>query len=159
MSVTVDTDEDISISGYESEDAISDIEDFDEEINEYDVGNDETTYKDKMYIYVLNNIKSFKYKPTEYLKYNQDITIYQPSFVYSYVPVNQFTILNKISSDKREEVSSKLYRAKSLFVQKDVKSIISSETTLSSVVIKTISTIDKNIKVPTEDEIVKYFTL
>lgn len=154
---TGDTDDEFEIGEYESEDAISDIDELDEDINEYDIGNDEKTYKDRMYMYVINNLKSIRFKPTDYLKYNQDISTYQPSFIYNYVPVREFTLINLINPERREEISSQFNKRKSLFTKKDIRSIISSETTFNNIIIKVVNTIDQSIKIPSEDDIIKFF--
>lgn len=158
MSVTGDTDDDMEFEEYESEEVISDIDEEDEEISEFEVGNDEKVYKDRMYMYIMNNLKSVKYKPSEYLKYNQDISVYQPSFIYNYVPVKEFAIINIINPERREEVTSQFNKTKSLFSKKDIKNIISTESTFNNVVIKTVNTLDKNLKIPTEEEILKFFS-
>lgn len=155
---TVDTDDEFEIEEYASDDAISDIDEIDQDISEYDVGNDETTYKDRMYMYVMNNLKSIRYKPTDYLKYNQDISIYQPSFIYNYTPIREFSIINVINPERREEISSQFNRTKSLFTKKDIRNIISSETSFTNVIIKNITMIDQNIKIPSEQDIVNFFS-
>lgn len=155
---TVDTDDEFEMEEYLSDDAISDIDEIDEEISEYDTGNDESTYKDKMYMYVMNNLKSIRYKPTDYLKYNQDISIYQPSFIYNYVPIREFSIINLINPERREEISSQFSKTKSLFTKKDIKNIISSDTSFNNIIIKNVSTIDQSIKIPTEQDILKFFS-
>lgn len=155
---TVDTDDEFEMEEYLSDDDISDIDEIDEEISEYDTGNDESTYKDKMYMYVMNNLKSIRYKPTDYLKYNQDISIYQPSFIYNYVPIREFSIINLINPERREEISSQFSKTKSLFTKKDIKNIISSDTSFNNIIIKNVSTIDQSIKIPTEQDILKFFS-
>ena len=158
MSVTGDTDDEFELEEYESEEVISDIEEEDEEISEFDIGNDEKTFKDRMYMYVLNNLKSIKYKPSEYLKYNQDISIYQPSFIYNYAPVKEFAIINLINPERREEVTSQFNKAKSLFSKKDIKSIISSESNFNNIIVKSVNTLSSGIIIPSQEDILKFFS-
>jgi len=109
-------------------------------------------------MYVLNNLKSIKYKPSEYLKYNQDISIYQPSFIYNYAPVKEFAIINLINPERREEVTSQFNKAKSLFSKKDIKSIISSESNFNNIIVKSVNTLSSGIIIPSQEDILKFFS-